>query len=78
MQLSPDSGNIDEAIAELQAVARGEIRPDPGDLLELAIELFVATHFSLDARIERAQKQHRARRHLVHYRKLVKAAVLTA
>lgn len=78
MQLTPDNGNIDDALAELQAVARGEIRPDPGDLLELAIELFVARHFSLDARIERARKNHRRRRHLTHYRQQIKTAALAA
>ena len=77
MQLSPDT-NFDAALAELQAVSRGEIRPNPCDLLELAIELFVSRHFSLQARIARARKQQRPVRRLVHHQKLIKAAELAA
>ena len=77
MQLFAET-KFDDALAELQAVSRGEIRPDPCDLLELAIELFVSREFSLQARIARARKQHRRVRRLVHHQKLIKAAELAA
>lgn len=46
--------------------------------IERAIADLVAREFSLAARIERARKSHRARRHLLRFQRLSKAAEIAA
>ncbi len=46
--------------------------------IERDIADLVAREFSLQARIERATRAHRARRHLLRYQRLAKAAEIAA
>jgi hypothetical protein len=49
---------------------------EAADHLELEIVWLVREHFSLDERIKRARRYRKRRRHLTHFRKLVKLASL--
>lgn len=65
---------IDIAIAELkEAIAPGQSCHIEADIAEL-----IARDFSLEARLARAVRQHRPRKHLRRYRKLTKAMELAA
>ncbi len=57
---------------EIQSLA-GQPCHISADIAEL-----VAREFSLSARIERAKKAHRSRRHLLRYQQLVRAAEIAA
>jgi hypothetical protein len=68
------SENIDRDIAEL----RDAIDPLFDNIMEREIALLVHAEFSIEARIARATKAHRPRRHLRHAQRLAKTADLAA
>ena len=59
-----------------EALAAIGIQPAPQ--LERDIAALVRAEFSIEARIERARKHHKARRHLIRAQRLAKAGELNA
>ena len=50
----------------------------PAPQLETEVAALVRREFSIEARIDRARRQHRARRHLIRFYRLAKAAEIAA